>query len=63
MSNSLAKSILAAGVFFLVVGVLLSVKSNLIGTMQQGLNGATENALIFVIIGIVCLVSGWSLRR
>jgi hypothetical protein len=63
MSNNLAKSILAVGVISLVVGVLLSVSSNLIGTMQQGLNGATENALIFLIIGIVCLISGWSLRR
>ena len=63
MSNSLAKWIFAAGMIFLVVGILLSVRSNLIGTMQQGLNGATENALIFVIIGIVCLISGWSLRR
>lgn len=63
MSNSLAKLILAAGVIFLVIGVLLSVRSNLFGTMQQGLNGATENALIFDIIGVVCLISGWSLRR
>lgn len=63
VSNNLAKLIFAVGVIFLVIGILLSVKSNLFGTMQQGLNGATENALIFDIIGVVCLISGWSLRR
>jgi hypothetical protein len=63
MSNGLAKSILGVGVLFLVVGVTLSVRSNLLGTIQQGLNGATENAVIFDIIGIVCLFAGWGLRR
>lgn len=63
MSNALAKIMLVLGVVFLVVGVILSVKSNLVGTVQQGLNGATENAVIFMIIGLVCLFSGLGLRR
>ena len=48
---------------FLVVGGTLSVRSDLLGAMQHGLNGATENALIFDIIGVVCLLAGWGLRR
>ena len=63
MSNTMAKLILVLGVIFLVIGVVLSVKSDLVGTMQQGLNGATENAVIFIVIGLVCLFSGLGLRR
>ena len=63
MSNAMPRLMLVLGVIFLLIGVMLSVKSDLIGTMQQGLNGATENAVIFIIIGLVCLFSGLGLRR
>ncbi len=63
MSNTLAKLLLVLGAVFLVIGIVLSVTSNLLGTMPQGLNGATENAVICLIIGLVCLFSGLGLRR
>ena len=54
---------LVVGAVFLVVGGVLSIQSNLVGTIQHGLNGATENAVIFDMIGVVCLIAGWCLRR
>jgi len=58
-----AKAMLVVGAVFLVVGGVLSIQSNLVGTIQHGLNGATENAVIFDMIGVVCLIAGWCLRR
>jgi len=58
-----SKAMLVVGAIFLVVGVVLSIQSNLVGTIQHGLNGATENAVIFDMIGVVCLIAGWCLRR
>jgi len=63
MANIQAKAMLLIGAIFLVVGVVLSIRSNLLGTVQHGLNGATENAVIFDLIGVVCLIAGWGLRR
>jgi len=63
MANIQAKAMLIIGAIFLVVGVVLSIRSNLLGTLQHGLNGATENAVIFDLIGVVCLIAGWGLRR
>ena len=63
MSNVMPKLLLVLGLIFLVVGIALSVQSNLIGSVHQGLNGATENAVIFDLIGCVCLFAGWNLRR
>lgn len=63
MSSGLSKALLLLGIVFLVVGLMLTVRSNLFGTIQQGLNGATENAVIFDLIGVVCLLAGWGLRR
>ena len=63
MSKVTAKLLLVFGVIFLAVGIALSVRSNLIGSVRQGLNGATENAVIFDLIGVVCLFAGWNLRR
>ena len=59
----MAKTMLVIGAIFLVAGVALSIRSNLFGTLQHGLNGKTENAVIFGFIGLVCLFSGWALRR
>ena len=59
----MAKLLLLAGGICLIVGLTLSIKSNLFGTIQHGLNGATENAVIFDLIGVVCLFAGWGLRR
>ena len=63
MANIQAKAMLIIGAVSLVAGVVLSIRSNLLGTLQHGLNGATENAVIFDLIGVVCLVAGWGLRR
>ena len=63
MSNMQSKAMLIVGAIFLVVGIVLSIRSNLLGAMQIGLNGATENAVIFDMIGGVCLIAGWCLRR
>ncbi len=59
----MSKLLLAVGAVVLVVGLYLTVTSHLFGTMQNGLNGATENAVIFDLIGIVCLIAGWASRR
>ena len=63
MANIQSKAMLIVGAIFLGVGVILSMQSNLLGTIQHGLNGATENAVIFDLIGVVCLIAGWCLRR
>lgn len=63
MANIQAKTMVVVGAIFLVVGGTLSIRSDLLGAVQHGLNGATENALIFDIIGVVCLLAGWGLRR
>lgn len=63
MGNGQSKALLLLGAIFLTIGLMLSVQSNLFGTIRQGLNGATENAVIFDLIGVVCLLAGWGLRR
>ena len=63
MSNLQAKLLLVVGVVCMGIGITLAVKTDLLGTMPRGLNGATENALIFLVIGIVCLFAGAGLRR
>lgn len=59
----MGKLLLLVGGICLIVGLTLSIQSNLFGAIQHGLNGATENALIFDLIGVVCLFAGWGLRR
>ncbi len=59
----MSKLLIVAGVVTLMIGIALSIQSNLAGTMQQGLNGATENAVIFDLIGVVCILAGLASRR
>lgn len=56
------KLMLVLGTIILLFGLYLSVTTNLLGALQGGLNGSTENALIFDIIGVVCLIVGWASR-
>lgn len=61
--KQMSKLLIVAGVVTLMIGIALSIQSNLAGTMQQGLNGATENAVIFDLIGVVCILAGLASRR
>ena len=59
----MSKVLIGLGIFFLIFGIYLSATSNLFGAVGEGLNGATENALIFDIIGAVLLVVGIASRK
>ena len=63
MSKLMPYVIILTGVVCLLIGVWLSVKSNLLASLPRGLNASTENAALLLIIGLVCLFSGLGLRR
>jgi len=59
----MSKLTLVVGVATLAIGLYLSLTTNLPGAISAGLNGDTENALIFDFIGIVFIVVGVVSRK
>ena len=61
--NAQSNLLFLLGTVLFVIGVYLSVRSNLLIAIDRGLDGNSENAVIFDIIGVLCLLSGWGIRR
>ena len=59
----MAKMLIVFGALVLAVGLYLSVTTNLPGALEKGLNGETENALIFDFVGFVFLIVGLLSRQ